>query len=179
MSTTVSDKPSGTAIVASLRLSKALALAQRGECAAAQRLLSPQGSLPSHNTELQALAALVTTAGDYERALELWRQLLQRQPQNAEARRMIGSIEVWLARPSWAPYVPWACGGAVVLVALVLFLTLGSGSPAPKAPVRPAVTPVQTVPATTPARRTTPPPPPAEDDSFTIGVPSTGSSRRR
>ena len=174
MSTTESDKPSGTAIVASLRLSKALALAQRGELASAQRLLSPQGALPAHNTELQALAALATTAGDYERALELWRQLLQRQPQNAEARRMIGSIEVWLARPSWAPYVPWACGGLVALVALVLFLAMGSGSPAPKAPVKPVVTPVQTA----PARRATPPPPPAEDDSFTIGVP-TGGSRRR
>lgn len=174
MSTLASDKPSSVAIAASLRLTKALSLAQDGQLAAAQRLLSPQGELPENNTELQALASLVTTAGDYERALALWRQLLHRQPQHAEARRMIAAIEVWLARPSWVAYVPWACGGVLAIGVLVLVLALSSGSPAPK----PAVTPVsRPVPTTTaPVRRSTPPPP-AEDDGFTIGVPKSGSRR--
>ena len=175
MSTLASDKPSSTAIAASLRLSKALSLAQNGQLAAAQRLLSPQGDLPVNNTELQALASLVTTAGDYERALDLWRQLLQRQPQHAEARRMIAAIEVWLARPSWVAYVPWACGGVVALGVLVLVLVLSSGAPAPKPAATPVSKPVPTT--TTPVRRSNPTPP-AEDDAFSIGVPKGGSRQR-
>lgn len=118
-------------ISASLRLMKALSLARHGKLRAAQTILAAAGTLPDNAVELHALAALVTSEGDYPRALRLWRLLLQREPAHAEARRMIASIELWLSRPPWFRFIP--AGAAVLLiVVLVSILALAVGGPSPK-----------------------------------------------
>jgi predicted Zn-dependent protease len=110
-------------IGASLKLAKALALARRGQLEAAQALLTESGGSPEDPIELHALAALVTSAGDFPRALALWRQLLQRDPRHAEALRMIDAIELWESRPPWYRFIPAgvAALGIVLLVIVVLY----------------------------------------------------------
>jgi hypothetical protein len=104
-----------------LNLTKALNLARRGQLEAAQTLLAASGESPADPIELHALAALVTSAGDFPRALALWRQLLQRDPSHAEAHRMIAAIELWQSRPPWYRFIP-AGAAALGVVALVVAL---------------------------------------------------------
>jgi len=121
----------------SLRLLKALNLAKRGKMRAAQALLAAEGSVPENLVELHALAALVTSEGDYPRALRLWQLLLDREPRHAEARRMIASIELWLSRPLWVRYIP--AGAAALLVVIgVVIAALSADSPPQPAPPPPA-----------------------------------------
>jgi hypothetical protein len=107
----------------SLNLAKALALARSGQMKAAQALLTASGNSPGDPIELHALAALVTSAGDFSRALTLWRQLLQREPGHAEARRMIAAIELWQIRPAWYRFIPMGAAilGVVLLVVVLLY----------------------------------------------------------
>jgi hypothetical protein len=104
-----------------LNLAKALALARSGQMKAAQALLAAPGGAPEDPIELHALAALVTSSGDFPRALALWRQLLQREPSHAEARRMIAAIEQWQMRPPWFQFIPI---GAVTLGVVLLIVVL-------------------------------------------------------
>jgi hypothetical protein len=106
----------------SLNLAKALALARSGQMKAAQALLTTSDGPPEDPVELHALAALVTSAGDFPRALTLWRQLLQRDPRHAEARRMIAAIELWQIRPPWYQFIP--IGVASLGVALLVIVLL-------------------------------------------------------
>lgn len=122
------SSPSSASIGVSLNLAKALDLARRGRLQAAQMLLAePDGPI-----ELHALAALATSAGDFPRALALWRQLLQQEPRHAEARRMIAAIELWESRPPWYRFIP--TGAAAVGVALVAAAALFTFSPPAAAP---------------------------------------------
>jgi hypothetical protein len=107
----------------SLKLAKALGLARRGQLEAAQALLTVSGGSPEDPIELHALAALVTSAGDFPRALALWRQLLQRDPRHAEARRMMDAIELWESRPPWYRFIPAGAAtlGIVLIVIIVLY----------------------------------------------------------
>jgi cytochrome c-type biogenesis protein CcmH/NrfG len=112
-------------ISTTLNLAKALALARNGQMKAAQALLTASVGIPDDPIELHALAALVTSAGDFPRALTLWRQLLQRDPRHAEARRMIAAIELWQIRPTWYGFIPiGAATLAVVLLVIVLLYVL-------------------------------------------------------
>jgi hypothetical protein len=106
-----------------LNLAKALALARSGRMKAAQAVLTVSGGTPDDPIELHALAALVTSAGDFSRALTLWRQLLQREPRHVEARRMIAAIELWQMRPSWYGFIPVGVAtlGVVLLVIVLLY----------------------------------------------------------
>jgi hypothetical protein len=106
-----------------LNLAKAIALARSGQMKAAQAVLTVSGSSPEDPVELHALAALVTSAGDFPRALTLWRQLLQRDPRHAEARRMIAAIELWQMRPPWYRFIPVGVAilGVVLLVVVLLY----------------------------------------------------------
>jgi hypothetical protein len=106
-----------------LNLAKALALARSGRMKAAQAVLTVSGGAPDDPIELHALAALVTSAGDLPRALILWRQLLQRDPRHAEARRMISAIELWQVRPAWYGFIPVGAAslGVVLLVIVLLY----------------------------------------------------------
>jgi hypothetical protein len=119
-------------ISTSLRLMKARQLAHQGKLRAAQAILAVTGTLPDNPVELHALAALVTSEGDYPRALRLWRLLLQREPSHAEARRMIASIELWLSRPPWIRYLP-AGAAVLLLVILVSILAFAGGGSSPAA----------------------------------------------
>lgn len=106
-----------------LRLLRAQQLARRGRVREAMTALAPGGVAPDP-LSLQAMAALATAVGDYRMALPLWRQLLERDPANAEARRMIYLIEVWQRRPQWMRWV-WPLVGVAVAAALaVVLLTL-------------------------------------------------------
>lgn len=131
-----------SAISTSLRLTKALGLARQGKFQPAEQLLAPGQAIPASTIELHALAALVTHQGDYERALALWRMLLQRQPDHPEARRMIPMIELWVNRPAWHRFVPLGAGVAVsaVLFTVVLWLFGAFSSPAAPKPVAPPAT---------------------------------------
>jgi hypothetical protein len=121
----------------SLKLAKALDLARRGQTVAAQALLTASGGPPEDPVELHALAALVTGAGDFPRALVLWRQLLQREPGHMEARRMIAAIELWEFRPPWYRFIPAGVAAlGVVLVVVVVMVALSSPTPAPKPELR-------------------------------------------
>ena len=118
-------------ILSCLRLLKALNLSRRGKMRAAQALLAAEETSPENLIELHALAALVTSEGDYPRALRLWRLLLERDPRHAEAKRMIASIELWLSRPPWVRYVP---AGVVALIVVIVVAVLAfSGRSAPRA----------------------------------------------
>jgi hypothetical protein len=127
-------------ILTSLRLLKARNLARRGKMRAAQALLGAEGSVPENLVELHMLAALVTSEGDYPRALHLWRMLLNLDPRHAEARRMIAAIELWLSRPPWVRYVPAGVVALlVVIVVAVVALAVDNPPPAAKtAPMPPA-----------------------------------------
>jgi hypothetical protein len=109
----------------SLKLAKTLALARNGQMKAAQALLTTSGGPPDDPIELHALAALVTSAGDFPRALTLWRQLLQRESSHAEALRMVAAIELWEMRPPWYRFIPIGVAAlGVVLVVVVLLYAL-------------------------------------------------------
>ena len=95
------DNTSGESISLSLRLSKAMALARAGQLAEAQKIVADERTIPDDMLALHALAALVTSQGDYLRALKLWELVLQRDPAHAEAKRMISAIELWITRPTW------------------------------------------------------------------------------
>jgi hypothetical protein len=110
---------------------KALSLARRGKTRAAQSVLAADGRLPEDPVELHALAALVTSEGDYPRAVRLWRMLLDREPGHREAQRMIAAIELWLSRPPWVRYVP--IGAAVLLVVILILAIAGSAGRTPRA----------------------------------------------
>ena len=144
------DESPEAAISTTLRLLKALRLARRGKMRAAQALLGAEGTLPENPVELHALAALVTSEGDYPRALRLWQVLLKRDPGHREAQRMIASIELWLSRPPWVRYLP--IGAAVLLVMIVILVLASTGGSPPRA--------VQPVPAARPTAGpgSTPPP---------------------
>jgi hypothetical protein len=144
-----------SSISASLQMAKALALARKGKYQEAETTLIPNGTPPAESVLLHAQAALVTSSGDYARALQLWRSLLEHDSQNAEARRMIASIELWLSRPSWMRFIPLV---AAVAGALILFLgllwALSDNAPVPttKKPVAPAASHAPISPIS-PARR--------------------------
>jgi hypothetical protein len=117
-------------ILSCLRLLKALNLSRHGKMRAAQALLAAEETMPQNLVELHALAALVTSEGDYPRALRLWRLLLDREPRHPEAGRMIASIELWISRPPWVRYVP---AGALALVLAIVgaVIVFSDGSPPP------------------------------------------------
>lgn len=105
-----------------LRLMQVQQLARRGRLREALAVVAPGGLPPGDNTCLQAFAALTTGAGDYRAALPLWRLLLERDPNNREALRMIATIELWQARPGWMQWF-WpvvAAIGGIALVGLLL-----------------------------------------------------------
>jgi hypothetical protein len=136
-----------SAISTSLRLTKALGLARQGKFQPAEQLLAPGKTIPASTVELHALAALVTHQGDYERALALWRLLLQRQPDHPEARRMIPMIELWVNRPAWHRFVPLGAGVlATLFVVIGALWALGTFNSA--TPTKPLTSPSST--ATTP-----------------------------
>jgi hypothetical protein len=101
---------------------QALCLARRGRFREAQEEVAPGGNPPADLLSLQALAALATFAGDYRRALPLWRQIRVLEPENVEALRMVRAIELWQARPAWMKWLWPMLGGAVGLVLLVVLL---------------------------------------------------------
>lgn len=146
------DDVSESAISTSLRLTKALGLARQGKLQPAEQLLAPQNKIPASTVELHALAALVTHQGDYERAMQLWRLLLQRQPGHPEARRMIPMIELWVNRPAWHRFVPLGAGvvASLMLVMAALWAFGTFDSPAPAKPIAPGAN-AATAPAVTPA----------------------------
>ncbi len=106
-----------------LRLLQAQQLARRGRLREAMNVLAPAGTPPGESVLLQAMAALATGAGDYRKALPLWRLLLEREPGHAEARRMIYVIELWQARPAWMRWF-WPAVGAVAGIGVVVALLL-------------------------------------------------------
>jgi hypothetical protein len=128
-------------ILSCLRLLKALNLSRRGKMRAAQSLLVAEETAPENLVELHALAALVTSEGDYPRALRLWRLLLERDPRHAEAGKMVASIELWQSRPPWVRYVP-AGAAALIVVIIAAVVIFSSGSPPPPARAAPRPPPV-------------------------------------
>ena len=114
--------PEIESIETTLRLNQALQLARRGKLREAEAVVVPGGGAPRTALEVQALAALATGAGDYNRALPLWRLLLQHDSGQAEARRMIAAIELWQARPSWYAFLLPGAGvlGLILLVVILL-----------------------------------------------------------
>lgn len=157
-------------IAASLRLLKALSLARRGKMREAQAFLAAGGAPPENPAELQALAALVTKDGDYQRALRLWRLLLEREPGHAEARRMIDSIELWLSRPPWVRYIPAGIALLLLVVIVVVVAALSGGS-------TPLTTRAAKPPPTTPASLSPAEPKPASPPQPTITVPTKNKRR--
>ena len=112
------------ALETTLRLLQVQQLARRGKLREAIEAVAPGGVPPSDPLLLQTFAALVTGAGNYRMALPLWQQLLERDPENREARRMIQTIQLWAARPPWMqwfwPLVGCAAGAVLLLVVLLL-----------------------------------------------------------
>jgi hypothetical protein len=152
----MSDTPaSSSSISASLQMARALALARKGKFQEAEATLVPDKNQSPEPVLLHAQAALVTSAGDYSRALQLWKSLLESEPRHAEAKRMIASIELWLSRPSWMRFVPLAgllAGALILFLGLLWALSDSSPNPAAKRPITPAAShsPVSPV---SPARR--------------------------
>jgi tetratricopeptide (TPR) repeat protein len=145
-------------ILSCLRLMKALALARRGRMRAAQSLLAAEEISPENLIELHALAALVTSEGDYPRALRLWRLLLERDPRHAEAKRMIASIELWLSRPPWVRYVPAGAVALLVVIVVVVAALSADNSPPPSPSPPPAsLSPAASRPVSAPPRPITVP----------------------
>ena len=105
----------------SLRLLQAQQLAGRGGLREAMAVVALGGLPPAEPELLHALAALATGAGDYRMALPLWRLLVERDPENAYARRMVAAIELWQARPPWMQWFwPAAITAGVAALAGVL-----------------------------------------------------------
>jgi hypothetical protein len=151
------DATAGTSIAISLRMAKAMSLARSGKIREAQSLIAGDRTIPDHPLALHALASLVTSEGDYLRALKLWELLLQREPHHAEARRMVDSIELWLSRPAWMRYWPLAASTLVAVIAAAIFWVFAASGPrsAPGTPARP--TPTEASPFTASPRPTQPP----------------------
>ena len=106
-------------------MAKAMALARRGKWRDAEVAITDGSSDLSDPVALHAVAALVTSEGDYVRALKLWEQLLSLDPNHEEARRMVPAIELWLSRPGWTAYFPYIAGGvATVIIGLFLYFAL-------------------------------------------------------
>lgn len=120
-------------IALSLRLIKAAELARQSRFKEAQSLLSPGNTPPEDPTTLHALAAIVTQAGDYPRALGLWQQLLQRDPKHREASEMIVAIETWTSRPAWFRFLPVGAGVAALLIAGIAWWAFSRPSSPPSA----------------------------------------------
>jgi hypothetical protein len=152
----------------SLRLSKALGLARHGRMDSAMDLLAPTAASPASPLELHALAALVTHEGDFEKALQLWRTLLEKDPGNSEARRMISVIELWVSRPSWFRYLPVAAivSIAVILGAVFIWALQSTTAPAKSTPAPP------------PARVAPVAPLPVSPSLAPIKIPATKNQRR-
>ena len=111
-----------------------MSLARQGKIKEAQALLIAERPIPQDDLALELLAMLVTSEGDYLRGLRLWEQLQQRKPQHAEAKRMIGAIELWLSRPSWMRYAPLGAATVAAVAAAGIFIwALRPMSPPPKA----------------------------------------------
>lgn len=149
------DTPPGHSISLSLRLAQAMSLARRGKLKEAQSLISAGGAIPEDPLALQLLATLATAEGDYLRGLRLWEQLLQREPQNAEAKRMVAAIDLWISRPSWMRYAPLAAMivGAVAVAGVFLLLV---AEPPPKPATKPnSASPIIGGPAGPPSPQTT------------------------
>jgi len=127
-------------------MAKAMALARRGKWRDAEVAITDGSSDLSDPVALHAVAALVTSEGDYVRALKLWEQLLSLDPNHEEARRMVPAIELWLSRPSWAAYFPYIAGGvATLIVGLFLYFALSGPAYVPVQHTIPtAVNPVET-----------------------------------
>ena len=118
-------EPSIEFLETTLRLQQALNLARRGRLREAMAVVAPGGVPPDDLLSLQAMAALLTSAGDYRTALPLWQLILMREPSHADAARMVRAIELWRARPQWMQWIWWIVGsvvGAVLLVVLLQFL---------------------------------------------------------
>lgn len=134
----------------SLRLVKALDLARHGAMKEAEATLAPPGAIPDSSVALQALAALATSQGDYTRALRLWRLLQQREPNHAEAHRMIEAIELWQDRPAWFRFLPLVAGliAAALLTGLLIWaLSDDTPPPRPRPPIAaPVISPAPTAP---------------------------------
>src|SRR4051812_34724356 len=113
--------PADSSIALSLRLAKAGEFARAGRLKEAKSVLTPDGLPPENPLALHTLAALVTREGDYARALGLWRALLQRDPRNTEAQRMIAAIDVWTTRPAWYRFIPAAAGVTLLLTVSLIF----------------------------------------------------------
>ena len=114
------------ALETSLRLLQVQQLARRGRLREAIEVVAPGGVPPADPLLLQTFAALVTGAGNYRMALPLWRQLLELDPENREAKRMIYPIQLWAARPPWMQWF-WplvGCAAGAVLLVVVLLLVL-------------------------------------------------------
>lgn len=126
----------GESIAINLRVAKAMGLTRQGKVKEAEALLAGDRTIPEDDLSLEFLASLATAQGDYLRALRLWEQLLQRAPEHANARKMIDAIELWLSRPSWAKYVPYAGIAAAALIVAGIFWSVASDSSVP--PPRPA-----------------------------------------
>ena len=163
------DAAPGTSIAVSLRVAQAMGLARRGKLKDAQALLSADRAIPEDTLSLEVLAALATAEGDYLRGLRLWEQLLLRNPEHTEARRMIDAIEVWLSRPTWAKYVPLGAATVAAVAVAGLFWALIS-DPEPIHPTKPAnstnVSPVANTPAAPAARPYVAPATPTPGVSF-------------
>ena len=181
------ETPNGTTISLSLRMAKALSLARDGKLRDAQALISGERTIPDHPLELHALASLVTTEGDYLRALKLWELLLQREPHHAEARRMVDAIELWLSRPSWMRY--WglvAVTGVAMFFAGLFWIFASGGTTAPREPAAGYEAPISAPEAESRAvtERPTPTPTPAPvyqaNPAPTVTFPgATGTQRKR
>ncbi|HEU5081036.1 MAG TPA: hypothetical protein VFT72_17620 [Opitutaceae bacterium] len=186
------DNTSGESISVSLRMSKAMALARAGRLSEAQKVVADERTIPDDMLALHALAALVTSEGDYLRALKLWELVLQRDPAHAEAKRMIAAIELWIMRPSWYRYLPWL-GAAAALLVIALVFVVATGGPARSLPAdKPAITnssevsPVQRTPGNLPAginavgpsepQYQTPTPTPLPPVTFNL---NTGAAKKR
>lgn len=174
----------GLSISLSLRMAKALSLARVGKLRDAQAMIAGDRAIPEHPIALEALAALVTSEGDYLRALKLWELLLQRDPHHPEARRMVSAIELWLSRPSWMRYLPLATATIVALLVAGFLWAIVSTSeePSPKPRTSPAAvgSPVARPPAqATPVQQTAPALTPRPAPPPTVTFPPSGTTQRR
>ncbi|PTY08161.1 hypothetical protein DB347_00820 [Opitutaceae bacterium EW11] len=162
-------------------MAKALSLARAGKLREAQAMIAGERAIPDHPIALEALAALVTSEGDYLRALKLWELLLQRDPNHPEARRMVAAIGLWVSRPPWMKYVPLTAATLVALLfAGLLWAFASTSEPPPKPRAVPAAVespvarpPAQSQPQSAPAITPRPAPPP------TVAFPTPTTTQRR
>jgi hypothetical protein len=171
--------PSGQTISSSLRVARAMSLARQG------RIKDAEAAIGEDNVKdplsLEVLAVIVTSEGDYPRGLRLWSELLQNAPQHAEAKRMVGAIELWLSRPSWVRYVP-ATGATLLIVLLGAIFWALTREPVRASPPRRAV-PAAVSPVIAPSSTASPATPssprlssPRPDPGSPSGVPAVNYS---